>query len=291
MFVSAIEKISAFTRPIHTITRTYNGTISNGAGTLFFVNDNGVAVSCKHVAELLIQAELVNKRFADFNEEKAKIPAGKGHRAQLQGLEAKYGLKKDMIVQIKHSLLNVGNFTDITCHLHPDLDLAVIVLNGLTDKAYASHATFINNPDKIKQGKYLCRYGYPFPEFDNYKLNEVTNDIEWTNVGKMNSPSFPLDGIITRYIGTAEKITAIEMSTPGLRGQSGGPLFDEEGLVYGMQYATNHLHLGFDIKDMEIFINGKKEKVSDSAFLHVGHCIHVDIIKEFLREKGIAFFE
>ena len=81
------------------------------------------------------------------------------------------------------------------------------------------------------------------------------------------------------------------MSTPGLRGQSGGPLFDSDGLVYGMQYMTSHLHLGFDIKDKEIVHDGKKTKVSNYPFLNIGHCIHVDRIKEFLTQHNIKFYE
>ena len=81
------------------------------------------------------------------------------------------------------------------------------------------------------------------------------------------------------------------MSTPGLRGQSGGPLFDREGIVYGMQHLTSHLHLGFDIKEKEIIQDGKKTKVSNFPFLHVGHCIHVDRIKDFLKEHHINYDE
>jgi hypothetical protein len=87
------------------------------------------------------------------------------------------------------------------------------------------------------------------------------------------------------------EITGIEMSTPGLRGQSGGPLFDVNGTVYGMQFATNHLHLGFDLKDKEIFQEGRKNKVSNYPFLHTGICVHVDKIKEFLCQHNISFNE
>ena len=81
------------------------------------------------------------------------------------------------------------------------------------------------------------------------------------------------------------------MSTPGLRGQSGGPLFDTTGLIYGMQSATSHLHLGFDIEDHEVLVNGRKRRVSNYPFLNVGRCVHVDVIKAFLREKGVTFYE
>ncbi|MDB5229682.1 MAG: serine protease [Chitinophagaceae bacterium] len=290
MFVKAIEKISRFTAPIHIISHAYGGTITPGTSTMFFVNDDGVAVTCKHVAELIMSADAINVAFNKFKIERNAIPRGKKYRAALQGLEARYKLKKNTTVSVKIRFLNVGIFTGITCHTHPALDLAILIFNDLTQKQYNSHATFINDPNKIKQGKSLCRYGFPFPEFNNYKHNDDNDELEWTEEGVKSSPSFPLDGIITRFLGTNELITGIEMSTPGLKGQSGGPLFDEDGLVYGLQYATNHLHLGFDIKNFEITNDqGNKERISDSPFLHVGHCIHVDQIKEFLQDNHITF--
>lgn len=87
------------------------------------------------------------------------------------------------------------------------------------------------------------------------------------------------------------EITGIEMSTPGLRGQSGGPPFGVNGTVYGMQFATNYLHPGFDLKDKEIFQEGRKNKVSNYPFLHAGICVHVDKIKEFLAHHNISFNE
>jgi hypothetical protein len=68
-------------------------------------------------------------------------------------------------------------------------------------------------------------------------------------------------------------------------------LFDVNGTVYGMQFATQHLHLGFDMKDKEIIGDGKKSKVSNYPFLHVGRCVHVDEIKSFLAEQKIDFTE
>ena len=44
MFKDAIERVAHFTRPIHTILRTYAGKqIIPGAATLFFVNEEGYA--------------------------------------------------------------------------------------------------------------------------------------------------------------------------------------------------------------------------------------------------------
>ncbi|MBI1783038.1 MAG: serine protease, partial [Sphingobacteriales bacterium] len=33
------------------------------------------------------------------------------------------------------------------------------------------------------------------------------------------------------------------------------------------------------------------KKVTDYSFLHLGQCVHVDIIKSFLREKNVQFYE
>jgi hypothetical protein len=43
MFQESIEKITGFTRPIHTILRTYAGKqIIRGTATLFFINEDGM---------------------------------------------------------------------------------------------------------------------------------------------------------------------------------------------------------------------------------------------------------
>jgi hypothetical protein len=85
-------------------------------------------------------------------------------------------------------------------------------------------------------------------------------------------------------------LVGFELSTPGLRGQSGGPAFDVDGRILGMQAATGHLDMNFDI-EQAVFRAGKKKNVKDYAFLHVGHCIHVSVLKEFMTENGVKFIE
>ena len=296
MFVSAIEEISKFTRPMHTIMRSYGGLISPGTSTFFFVNDNGVAITCKHVANVILGAENINNTFNQFKSERDKIIKDAKFSRNLKGLELKYKYLQESTVQIKNNFLNsFDKIEQITCHVHPTIDLAILEFKGFNKLLYTSHAKFIRDQSEIKQGQYLCRLGFPFPEFNNFKHNPNSDDIEWTTTGNSNSPSFPIDGIITRFVAEAidgvPGITGIEMSTPGLRGQSGGPLFDSDGIIYGMQFATNHLHLGFDMRDKEIIQDGKKNKVSNHPFLHVGICVHVEKIKQFLRDHKITFEE
>lgn len=293
MFEAALEKMAQFTRPVHSITRNYAGLISPGSATLFFVNNKGVAITCKHVANFILGAENINQGYLRFRDERARLQKDGKYAQHLKGLELKYKYHPEATVQLKHKFLHCfDRLEEITCHQHETLDLAILEFKGFNQLYYSSHASFLKDSTSIKQGKYLCRVGFPFPEFNNFQYNKETDDIEWTSSGNQYSPSFPIDGIVTRFLGDPQKGTVgIEMSTPGLRGQSGGPLFDTEGRIYGMQFATNHLHLGFDIKDREILQDGKKNRVSNYPFLHVGLCVHVDQIKAFLRRHGIDFHE
>lgn len=294
MFIKAIEEIQKFTRPIHTILRYYgNDFATPGTGTFFFVNDQGIAVTCRHIAENIINTTAINERYSLIKKERDSFGTkidGK-YKKQVAALEAKYGLiKQESIIQIRNTVMNsFDSITTIDCITHPVLDLAILKFNGFSKILYTSHATFVKNSDEIKQGKYLCRYGFPFPEFNNFQYDLTKDDIEYIVTGAVGTPAFPIDGIITRHLGDGNQIFGIEMSTAGLKGQSGGPLFDTHGLVYGMQYATNHLHLGFDMKNKEITSEGKKIKITNQPFLHVGHCIHVDKIKEFLNQHNISF--
>lgn len=50
MFVSAIEAVEKFTRPIHTVIRqSKSDRLTPSVSTLFFVNDHGDAVTCGHI--------------------------------------------------------------------------------------------------------------------------------------------------------------------------------------------------------------------------------------------------
>jgi hypothetical protein len=275
MFIQAIEKANRFTRPIHSIFRmTGSDNIIPGSATLFFVNDEGFALTCKHVVKLLTDTESINREYSR-NPKKALIQdSGK-------------------IIQVKNTFVDcIDRFDRFTIHTHPTLDLAIIKFEGFNRLLVEDFPVFKKNTAEIKQGKFLCRLGYPFPEFSNFRYNTEKDDLEWTNNGNPKSPVFPIEGMVTRFLGNpSEGIYGIELSTPGLKGQSGGPLFDENGIIYGIQSRTKHLHLGFDLENMELFVKGRKKRINDYSFIHLGECIHVDAIKVFLRQHNVTFNE
>ncbi|MEO7445491.1 MAG: serine protease [Ferruginibacter sp.] len=294
MFIEAIEKAAAFTRPLHSIMRSYGGKqVLPGAGTLFFVNDEGYAITCKHVLDILAGADTINNNYNAFKQERQAFSSDNKHRQLLKGLELKYKYTAESIVQVKNNFVDcVDTMSGFTWHTHPSLDLAILKFNGYGKTFYTEVARFLKNDDDVKQGKFLCRLGFPFPEFTNFAYNAEQDDIHWTTEGVSSSPRFPIEGMITRFLANQEEgLFGIEMSTPGLKGQSGGPLFDNKGLVYGMQFSTKHLHLGFDMIDKEIMLNTGVKKISDYAFLHLGQCIHVKAIKAFLRQHNVKFYE
>jgi len=294
MFVDAIERIDTFTRPMHSIVRLYgHGEVIPGSATLFFVNDEGCAITCKHVAELIVNADAIYQNYRQFQSARGSLARDKSQANQIRQLEEKYNLRAESMIRIRNSFHNCfDQFSEITIDMHPTYDLALLRFKNYNRKLYPAHAVFARDSNFIKPGRSLCRLGYPFPEFTNFRYNAQTDDIEWTETGRLSSARFPIDGIVTRLIADPDgTISGIEMSTPGLRGQSGGPLFDTRGLIYGMQSATRHLHLGFDIENQEVMVNNRKTKVSNYPFLNVGMCVHVDVIKRFLRERGVLFHE
>jgi len=293
MFVEAIERVDPFVRPILSIVRLYgNSEIIPACSTMFFVNEEACAITCRHVAEQLMQADDIHRNYVRFLGERRAIQRDARYNQRLAALEERFGLRPGTLIRQRNQFYgSVDQFTAIQYHLHPTQDLAIIQFLGYNRILYRSHAVFLGDSSRIKQGKYLCRLGYPFPEFTNYRYNPTIDDIEWTTEGRTNTPRFPIDGIVTRLRAENGEIVGVEMSTPGLLGQSGGPLFDTDGIIYGMQHATRHLHLGFDIVDREVTVGGRKTRVSNYPFLNVGQCVHVDVIKQFLREKRIRYYE
>ncbi len=279
MFTEAVRQVSQFTRPIMFISRNYKSEqVVPGAATMFFVNDQGTALTTRHVAEQIMLAEKVNQRYAEFRRERAALSTGqKDHKASLRKLEKDYGYRAGIIVNTKVRFLGaVEPIRKFTIHVHPDFDLAILQFQDYEKLDYhPENIALLEDESYLAPGRSLCRLGYPFPEFSNFAYDREADDIRWLDETPV-IPSFPIDGIMTRRLGDPQgRIYGIELSTPGLRGQSGGPLFDAKGRVCGLQFATKHLPLGFD--------------PDNQARLHVGLCVNISVIKAFLDGYGVSY--
>ena len=279
MFTDAVKKVSRFTRPIMFISRSYKSEqVIPGAATMFFVNDKGTALTTRHVAEEILQAEKINQRYGEFRQAQMQTAGSpKDHKAGLRKLEKDFGYRNGTRVNLKVRFLGaVTPIRKFTIHLHPEYDLAILQFEDFESLNYVpDDIALLEDESYLSPGRSLCRLGYPFPEFSNFTYDKATDQIHWTDQDPI-IPSFPIDGIMTRRLGDANgRVYGIEMSTPGLRGQSGGPLFDTEGRICGLQFATHHLPLGFD--------------PDGTAKLHVGMCVGLPVIKAFLDGYGIPY--
>ena len=83
--------------------------------------------------------------------------------------------------------------------------------------------------------------GYPFPSVKATYDPAASPSFKFT---EMHLPLFPIEGIYTRYFEVGKnpvgyRTAFIETSSPGLKGQSGGPIIDTKGLVWGIRGVTD----------------------------------------------------
>lgn len=293
MFVEAIETASKYTRAIHSISRNYGSTIIQpGTATLFFVNSDGWALTCGHVANQIVASEQINLKTETFRKE---LDSRKGTLKQnklLIELQKKYDYSKEKTYELYNTFMNcVEGGTRLELKKHKEHDVALILFKSFTRLMCDTFPIFPSDTSSLQQGKILCRLGFPFPEFTNFEYDQAKDQIKWNDADRKVTPRFPIEGMLTRFVQDNQgNRFAFELSTPGLRGQSGGPAFDIEGKVWGMQFQTAHLDLDFDV-DQEVIRKGNKKHVTDSAFLHVGRCIHVDVLKSFMKDHNVSFQE
>jgi len=119
--------------------------------------------------------------------------------------------------------------------------------------------------------------------------NESTGQFN-LDAGTFPIPFFPIEGIYTRQVNVPTDkpqpypTRFIETSSPGLRGHSGGPLVDRDGVVWGLQSQTHTLDLGFEGK-----VKRGGRGATENQFLNVGWATSADSIAGFLEHHGIAF--
>ena len=298
MFADAIETVGGFTRPVKIISRSYKDTsVLPGLATMFFVNEEGWAVTCKHVATQIIQADKLNKKYRAFRTDAANIPDNKSRQTQFKKLELAYGFKSGTVVQMKVQFPgSVSNIREFDLNLDTEYDVALIHFKGFDKALYNGHAVFAKSASCARIGDYLCRLGFPFPEFSDFRYVPDRDDIEWdASAGSSNTPRFPIEGMFTRNLGGKDgKVYGLELSTPGLRGQSGGPLFNSDGLICGMQSATKHLHLGFDMVGEKMVLQGREHTINNyklnsvvwQLLKHTLEVIHIVVLVVQLSSKA-----
>lgn len=263
MFVHAIEKASAFTFPLIISNKYQDGSISSSLGAFIVLNEEGWIVTAAHIVRetALHQAHL--KEYREYIQGDATV------------LNPKWILH--------HSLwFGADRHRVPQFHVLPDNDLALGKMENFDPGMVREYPRFIA-PAAVKTGRSLCKLGFPFYDIQaSFTENTFRYDPALFPI-----PRFPYEGMSTRIISgnPQNEILWLETSSPGLRGQSGGPVFDTAGRVWGIQSMTRHLPLGFS---PTIQKNGVT--VEENQFINLGWCIHVQAILAFLDKHHVKYY-
>lgn len=276
MFKKAYEHASHFTIPVVVSQRFHSGDVECGVGAAIVLNDAGWLATAAHLFQPAQLQQQHQTEISAYEAEVERIRTGpgteQGKRKRLRALAP-----KKWIANYSY-WWGVDGLSVEQVEILPEADLALGRLKGFDPTQVKEYPVFRKGA-AMQPGASVCRLGFPF-----YSINatyDATKDVFAFEPGTLPIPRFPNEGIVTRFFeappasdGTSVKM--VETSSPGLRGQSGGPLFDTEGLVWGMQSRTNHLDLGFS---PEVERSGKK--VAEHQFMSVGVAIHSDTVLEF----------
>jgi hypothetical protein len=269
-----------FTRPLIISTRQVDGTVNASCGSFIVLNDEGWILTAGHMFD----------SFMKFQEDQNKIrEVQNANNRSLPGAPSN-GVKKDATWFTNHSFWWGWDETRLTDALiNRQVDICVGRLEPF-HKDWIKEYPVFRDPNTLRPGTSLCRMGFPFANVES-EFDEAIKAFR-IKKGVLPLPLFPNDGIHTRNLTRGRskegryEMLFVETSTPGLRGQSGGPIYDRDGKVYAMQVQTNHLPLGFQ---PSVEVDG--ERIVENQFINVGLGVHVKTIIDILREKGVKFHQ
>lgn len=285
MFAKAYELASSFTGPLIISTRKFSGEVSCGIGSFVVINKDGWFLTATHILESAKLHEQHRVELAEYLRKRQAVEDGEKRSAKQKKKHLRR-VKANSEWITNHSFwwgqdnFKVANFNAVD-------DLLIGKFENFDPSKITSYPV-IKNPYNLRPGTSLCKLGHPFHNA-TADYDESTGNFRLAP-GTLPIPRFPIDGIFTRTIHTnveylpGKVVKYIETSSPGLRGQSGGPIFDKDGVVWGIQSHTNSLPLGF-----EPVVRQGNRQVVESQFLNVGVGIHPEVIINVLDSLGVSY--
>ena len=125
----------------------------------------------------------------------------------------------------------------MTAHMCPDIDLAVVHLKDFDMSGVPEFPTIKDGSKAVDPGSSCYRIGFPFSSIQA-TFDDASQSFNFPP-GSLPLPLFPIEGMLTREIiirrdpPSPFPLQMIETSSPGLKGQSGGPILDTTGTVCG----------------------------------------------------------
>ena len=285
MFAKACERVYKFTRPLIISTRTVDGTVSSSCGTFIIINPEGWILTAGHLFDSFVKYQQDMKKIKEVEE----INARKASMTVPGAMTLPDTIQPDPKWITNHSFWWGGDGLRITSvYVNREIDIALAKLDGFRPDMVQEYPIF-RDPDTMRPGTSICRTGFPFANIAT-DFDEGSKSFRIRN-GVLPLPFFPNDGIHTRNVLKQNKskegnydMLYVETSTPLLKGQSGGPIFDTNGHIYAMQVQTNHIPLGFHpISEYD----GKS--IVENQFLNVGIGVHGKLLQQIMRDHHISF--
>jgi hypothetical protein len=287
MFANACKLAARYTYPVVIARRHYDKTTKWGCAAFVVLNEEGWIATAAH---LLAAEDALQRSCREISDHYMKVRAiredarlsEKGKRLKLSRLKP-----------------NPKWVTDVTfwwgsegarlkeVRLLPEADLAVGRLTPFDPERFRPFPV-VKDPATLDMGTTLCRLGYPFHRIQ-VSYDETGGAFRMAT-GPLPLSGFPTEGIYTRTLSAGRssdgryEIKFLETSSPGITGQSGGPLFDTHGTLWGVQSRT-------DMHSIRILTRtrGKARADDDVLPLNLGVAIHPELLVRYLTDNGIRF--
>lgn len=286
MFIKAYEIAREYTKSIVIVYRYFDKKVCGGLGTYVVLNDEGWLMTAAHNFIVAVAFNNHRKEIDDYKDKIKKIESN---------TKIKQNAKKHILKKIKSNNKWITDFMIILdakptqileSHFYGLHDIAFIRVDKDLMKNQKVFPKIINS-DLVKPGTSLCKLGFPFTQVKPTFI-ESKNQFDLPK-GLYPLPFFPIDGILTREIIHSEKedninIKYIETSSAGLKGQSGGPIFDVKGNLYAVQ--SKNLTYSLDFKGI---IKEKGGEIEENQFMNMGIGVHPETIHHFLNKHKIKF--
>ncbi len=287
MFSKALTQVEQYTLPVIFSRRHFNTQITSGCGTCMVLNRDGWILTASHIVSEIAKASIdkpavdayIQQRDAIINDQRLH-PNDK--RKRLRALN-----ENPSWITIQAVMWGVAPSSQIQqFHGNALSDIAIGRLEPFDPAWIKVYPVFKNPAEPMLPGTSLCRLGFPFHEI-SATFDEQTQKFD-LGKGVLPVPRFPNEGIHTRIVMTLspdgkQQAKLLETSSPGLRGQSGGPIFDCNGHVWAMQSRTQSLPLRIAPEVVQ-----GKQKIIEHQFMHVGWGTHVEEIINLCKQFSVA---
>ena len=288
MFSKAYEIASHYTQPVIISLRFFDKSIECAIGAFIMLNEEGWIATAEHIWHSMFAFQKHKKEIADYE-------------AQVKAIEQDSAMteiqKKRELKQVKSNPKWITNHSfwwgrdGVTLKDIRGLQQADLLIGRLDpfNKSWIKAYPTIKDPKKnMNPGTSVCKLGFPFHEV-KATFDETSSSFK-LDPDAVPLPLFPIEGIYTRNLIAGKSkdgkydIKFLETSSPGLRGQSGGPIFDAEGTVWAIQSRTHHFPLGFSPK-----VKRDGKEVEENQFLSAGLGVHTELLVAFLKDNRVSY--